>query len=90
MTIVLNLRIVENGLDGNKMDHSWMNALRTSEEYDNGVEDFIEFAKMNAPSKNGKHFCPCVNCLNKSRWDTDDIRDHLLCNGINLWYTRWI
>ena len=46
-----------------------MNALKTSEEYENGVEEFIEFAKMNAPSKNRKYFCPCVNYLNESRRD---------------------
>jgi len=66
------------------MDHSWMNALRTSEEYENGVEEFIEFARRNAPAKNGTYFCPCVNCLNESRRDVDVIRDHLLCDGINL------
>ena len=90
LPIVLNLSVIGNGLGGNKMDHSWMNALRTSEEYENGVEEFIEFARRNAPTKNGKYFCPCVNCLNESRQDIDIIRDHLLCDGINLRYTRWI
>ncbi|KAI9121744.1 hypothetical protein K1719_007134 [Acacia pycnantha] len=35
------------------MGHSWMNALRTSEEYENGVEEFIEFARRNVATKNG-------------------------------------
>ena len=43
-----------------------MNAKRISEEYENVVGDFIEFAKMSAPSKNEKYFCLYVKCLNKS------------------------
>ncbi|KAK4253873.1 hypothetical protein QN277_010493 [Acacia crassicarpa] len=72
------------------MDHSWMNALRTSDEYENGVDEFIAFAKTNVPSKDGKYFCPCVNCANASRRDVDDIKDHLICDGINLRYKTWI
>ena len=66
MTIFLNLSIVENELGGNKIDQTWMDALRTSKEYDNEVKEFIEFAKMNAPNKNKKYFCPCIKCLNES------------------------
>ena len=80
LEIVMNLIVVGNVIGGNKMGHSWMNALRTSEEYENRVEEFIEFARRNALTKNGIYFCTCVNCLNESRWDIDDIRDHLLCD----------
>ena len=45
------------------MDRAWMDALRTSEEYQKGVEEFNEFAKRNALSKNGKYPCPCVKCV---------------------------
>ena len=81
--IVMNLTVVGNVLGDNKMGHSWMNALRTSEEYEKGVEEFIEFARRNAPMKNRKYFCPCVNCSNESRWDVDVIRDYLLWDGTN-------
>ena len=37
-----------------------------------------------------KAFCPCVNYLNERKRDVEVIRDHLLCDGINLRYTRWI
>jgi len=37
-----------------------------------------------------KFFCPCINCLN-GRWQKlDDIREHLLCDGIKKNYTMWI
>ena len=67
MTIVLNLSIIGNSLSGNKMDYSWMDVLRTSEEFENRVEEFIEFTRRNVRTKNGMCFCPCVNCLNESR-----------------------
>ena len=37
-----------------------MDALRTSEEYQKGVEEFIEFAKRNVASKNGKYHEECT------------------------------
>ena len=46
------------------MNRAWMDALRTSGEYQKGVEEFIEFSKRNAPSKNGRYPCPCVKCVN--------------------------
>jgi len=39
-----------------------MNAIRISDVYDNGVEEFLKFSK-----RHGKYFCPCVNCLNRRR-----------------------
>ena len=31
------------------MDQSWMKTPHTSDEYENGVEDFLQFAQQNAP-----------------------------------------
>lgn len=51
-----------------------MNALRTSKKYENALEVYIEFSKMNAPSKNRNYFCPYVKCLNESQQDLDDYK----------------
>ena len=68
-----------------------MDVLRTSEEYQKGVEEFIEFAERNAPSKNGKYPCPCVKCANVDYCKSlKDIRDDLICEGINRRYKKWI
>ena len=67
-----------------------MDALRTSEEYQKGVEEFIEFAKRNVSSKNGKYPCPCVKCVNVDRKSLDSIRNDLICEGINRRYRKWI
>ena len=68
----------------------WMTRPRISDEYDNGVEDFLQFAKHNAAPIGGLYLCPCVNCLNGRRQSLDDIRTHLICDGISPNYTKWI
>ncbi|XP_003554943.1 uncharacterized protein [Glycine max] len=72
------------------MDRSWMTRPRITEEYENGVEDFLQFAAENAADFRGVYFCPCVKCLNGRRQSLDDIRTHLICDGICPTYTRWI
>ncbi|XP_027915074.1 uncharacterized protein LOC114174430 [Vigna unguiculata] len=72
------------------MDRSWINFLRTTNEYENGVEEFLEFANMNVLDNNGKFYCPCVNCLNERKLPTDIIREHVLCDGFLKSYTKWI
>ena len=73
------------------MDRSWMNESRMSPEYEDGVEQFLQFAsERGRPNEEGKYYCPCINCLNGRRQLLDDIRDHLLCDGIKKNYTTWI
>ncbi|KAL5190867.1 hypothetical protein HKD37_04G010217 [Glycine soja] len=73
------------------MDRSWMNESRMSPEYEDGVEQFLQFAsKRGRPNEERKYYCPCINCLNGRRQLLDDIRDHLLCDGIKKNYTTWI
>ncbi|CAA0832567.1 Unknown protein [Striga hermonthica] len=72
------------------MDRTWVNAVRTSSEYENGVEYFLEYAKQHVSNNNGKFCCPCVNCLNDRQLSIEEIREHVLCDGFNRSYTRWI
>ncbi|KAL6518930.1 hypothetical protein OROHE_017683 [Orobanche hederae] len=72
------------------MDRSWMNASRNSDEYDNGIEQFLEFARQNRPEPDERYFCPCVKCMNGRRHEADIIREHLICEGINTNYKIWI
>jgi len=37
------------------MDRNWINASRMSDVYEKGVEDFLEFAKRNGASINGRY-----------------------------------
>ena len=67
-----------------------MIARRISKEYEDGVEAFLCFAQQHGCSRlDGKYRCPCVNCLNGIFQKVDDIREHLLCDGILKCYTVW-
>jgi len=61
------------------MDRSWMRANRLSEEFDNGVIEFLQFAEQNLPNNDGLFLCPCVSCAN---WEPnitkEEIRGHLV------------
>ena len=80
---MLNLSVHKNST----MDHSWINALRTSVEYQNGVRDFIEFAKQNANDVSGKFYFPCVKCLNERLLSPEAIYTHFICEGFCKTYT---
>nr|KYP32182.1 hypothetical protein KK1_047183 [Cajanus cajan] len=67
-----------------------MNARRITDEYQNGVEQFLEFAQRNRAYLNGNFYCPCINYLNGRRHVIDEIRDHLICDGFLTSYTTWI
>ena len=66
-----------------------MRSKRTSYEYLNGVEEFLEFAQQKLPNNNGIFFCPCLKCMNLNRLSVDAIRDDLICKGIMPFYTLW-
>ena len=68
-----------------------MNESCMSLAYEEGVEEFLQFAsERSRPDKDRKFFCPCINCLNGRRQKLDDIWDHMLCDGIKKNYTMRI
>ena len=72
------------------MDRSWIKAPHISEDYQNGVEDFLQFAQKNALVLATKYFCPCVKCVNGRHQSLNDIRSNLICEGFSPTYTNWI
>ncbi|XP_021768950.1 uncharacterized protein LOC110733242 [Chenopodium quinoa] len=71
------------------MDRKWMLARRTSDEYEQGVDEFIAFAIEHAEDPS-RILCPCVNCNNMIRHNVEDVRIHLVVNGIIQQYKCWI
>ena len=67
-----------------------MKAKCISDEYENGVEQFLQFTKLNAESLRGNYFCPCVKCPNGRRQSVNEIRSHLICYDIIPNYTKWM
>ena len=66
------------------MDRNWINYVCISDEYERGVEEFIQFTQRNANNsgQDGATIrCKCVNCLNGRILDVKIIREHLLCDG---------
>jgi len=61
------------------MDQSWITSSRITNEYEKGVEEFLQFAKRNGAGVNNNYFCPC--CLNVRRQDFELIREHVLYDG---------
>ena len=63
------------------MDRNWINSLRISDEFERGVEEFIQFAQRNAINSGhdgAKIRCPCVNYLNGRILDVKIRRKHFL------------
>jgi len=74
------------------MDRNWINFVRISDEYERGVEEFIQFAQRNANNSGHdetKIRCLCVNCLNGRILDVKIMREHLLSDGFLHSYTTW-
>ena len=68
-----------------------MNESRMSPEYEDGVEQFLQFAsKRGRSNEEGKYYCPCINCLNGRQQLLDDTWEHQLCDEIKKNYTTWI
>jgi len=64
------------------MDQNSINSIRISDEYERGVEEFIQFVQRNNSGHDGaKIECPCINCLNGRILDVKIIREHLLVVG---------
>ncbi|KAL5161653.1 hypothetical protein HKD37_07G018906 [Glycine soja] len=64
------------------MDRSWMKASHVTEEYENGVEDLLQYAERNAPSLRGKFL--------SIRQSLNHIRTHFICHGIIPNYKKCI
>ncbi|XP_074297156.1 uncharacterized protein LOC141627844 [Silene latifolia] len=71
------------------MDHEWMIIDRLDPRYMRGVDQFVKHAINHSDNLN-EIYCPCVKCGNNVLVDVGDLRNHLLCNGIDKGYTRWI
>jgi len=59
-----------------------------SGEYENGVEQFLQFTERNAPSFHEKFLCPSVKCGNGRRQSINYIRSHLIFDRIIPNYTK--
>ncbi|KAM1315206.1 hypothetical protein ACFX13_019131 [Malus domestica] len=71
------------------MDRRWIqNPNRYANEYLDGIEDFIDFACTHNPSAI-RFWCPCRRCNNTLRETIENVRFHLVRNGMIETYNTW-
>ena len=62
---------------------------RFSQPYVDGVNSFIEFAKVHLGEAR-EIMCPCINCCNFYKQEYDSVKAHLLISGMIVLYTTWL
>ncbi|CAI8609682.1 unnamed protein product [Vicia faba] len=72
------------------MDKEWNKFPRFSQEYINGVTQFLDFSYTNGRPQEDEHLCPCAKCK-KLYWKTrDNIKDHLIAKCFLKGYDIWL
>ncbi|RYE14354.1 MAG: hypothetical protein EOP45_19760, partial [Sphingobacteriaceae bacterium] len=71
------------------MDKIWISARRDTIQYVNGVEAFLKHCQI--VCENVERIpCPCIRCGNYSFVNIRTLYDHLIINGIDQSYQKWI
>ncbi|KAI5430958.1 hypothetical protein KIW84_035196 [Lathyrus oleraceus] len=70
------------------IDKSWIDNPIESNEFKNGVVQFLDFAFSNAAIK-GRILCPCITCNFRSLGNRAEVTNHLLQKGFPSKYTSW-
>ncbi|XP_042962378.1 uncharacterized protein LOC122296641 [Carya illinoinensis] len=70
------------------MDKSWMKKPRHTQEYVDGVNDFLKFACENCDT-DSPICCPCRRCGLRKMFMPNMVYDHLISYGISQGYTIW-
>jgi hypothetical protein len=71
------------------MDRSWVHNTLFTTEYVNGVIEFMDFVKEKYP-EDQTILCPCTKCLNQKYLHQPNVKKHILMNGMDCTYTRWV
>lgn len=72
-----------------QMDRSWVHKKLFSPNYIAGVKEFMSFIHGKF-SDNVEILCPCGRCLNQKYLCQAGVKKHILMNGMDSTYTRWI
>jgi hypothetical protein len=72
-----------------QMNRSWVHARLFSREFINGVKEFMNFVHGKF-GEDEQILCPCSRCLNQIYLHQVLVERHILMNGMEATYTRWI
>lgn len=77
-----------------RRDRSWMYdrvvGRSLKPEFVNGVQEFIEYVKLQEEYKPGTVRCPCLKCKNMRFVDVETMREHLYKKGFSPHYYIWL
>ncbi|KAM3386984.1 hypothetical protein ACQJBY_010090 [Aegilops geniculata] len=62
---------------------------RESTQYSAGVDEFLEFAYKDIPADTMIR-CPCEDCVHTEVLSRDEVRGHLMWNGMLQSYDKWV
>ena len=71
------------------MDKIWMCQPRSFGRYLDGLNKFLDFAFSNA-AQGDQILCSCKNCNNCCWSNRAKVCEHLICDGFNKIYDKWI
>ncbi|XP_039855268.1 uncharacterized protein LOC120713350 [Panicum virgatum] len=71
------------------MDRPWVHSKLFSPEHIDGVKEFMSFIREKFSDK-VEILCPCGRCLNQKYQCQAIVKKHILINGMDSSYTRWI
>ncbi|KAK1378906.1 hypothetical protein POM88_025650 [Heracleum sosnowskyi] len=60
-----------------------------SQDFLNGINEFISFAERNCKEADGRIRCPCFTCCNSTLKSLDEVRFDIVSNGFLPNYTYW-
>ncbi|KAK1366685.1 hypothetical protein POM88_042246 [Heracleum sosnowskyi] len=60
-----------------------------SQDFLNGINEFISFAERNCKEADGRIRCPCCTCCNSTLKSLDEVRFDIVSNGFLPNYTYW-
>ncbi|KAK1368388.1 hypothetical protein POM88_034480 [Heracleum sosnowskyi] len=60
-----------------------------SQDFLNGINEFISFAERNCKETDGRIRCPCCTCCNSTLKSLDEVRFDIVSNGFLPNYTYW-
>jgi hypothetical protein len=71
------------------MDRRWVNGRLFSSKHINSVNEFMSFIQGKF-SESDEILCPCCSYLNQKYLSQPLVKKHILLNGMECGYTRWI
>jgi hypothetical protein len=72
------------------MDKEWTKSARESEEYEIGLNYFLDYAYTKGKPRGKEILCPCATCYNSKWFTRNAVRNHLIAFGFQKGYDVWV